>query len=242
MNKWQELCQQYLAQLKTQEITYVSAKQRLELYYSFGSSRLGVDTIKSRQSPRDFKKYCAAIQQELAGRTQADFAMGWLAVLTAQKVLPIWHEEELSKDWSIFTPDLMIQTAIELLGTNIDLQYTLELFSDFNTAGAGLTNASDLSAFSFYAAYHAVELILYGPNALEQETNQVQPHLEAKSLVPSDFASWAEKAYSFQSAYPSGIRSIRYYELHSEKRLEFWQWWLEEAVPEAWRLAKIVRN
>lgn len=65
--------------------------------------------------------------------------------------------------------------------------------------------------------------------------------LDDEQITPSlDFAAEAVKAYSAIDPNPPGKHSYPRrlpIVFDKDKRLEFWEWWLTEAISQAWKLA-----
>jgi hypothetical protein len=74
-------------------------------------------------------------------------------------------------------------------------------------------------------------------------------HLESYDGIGGigiDFASIAMASYSFKESEKTDLidkRQINDLEnFDPQKRLEFWEWWLTEAIPQAWELAQQSTN
>lgn len=57
-------------------------------------------------------------------------------------------------------------------------------------------------------------------------------------MYDKDFVTAAVKAYTAIDRNPLGEYKLWPDEFDAKKRLEFWEWWLTEAIPQAWELAK----
>jgi hypothetical protein len=70
--------------------------------------------------------------------------------------------------------------------------------------------------------------------------------IDSIDFSKDDFAAFAERAYTsfdenapglWAKKYPPYIKQYKPLSIDTQKRLEFWEWWLTEAIPQAWELA-----
>jgi hypothetical protein len=152
-----------------------------------------------------------------------------LDLLSARYVLFIWQKYRPSDTW----PEQLISVAEGVLAGTVDqvvaarkaneAQFQLDealptLVEELEVGEEeplGALSAA-LVALRWAAGITAFDVI----EIAEQETDR-----EIDPLF-SDSAGWAAIAYA-KAAWEPGS--------NSEKRKEFWQWWLKEAVPQAWR-------
>jgi hypothetical protein len=184
---------------------------------------------------------------------------GWLALITAEKVLPIW--EELVPDDE--EPILMLKIAKQLLLGQAKLEDFAEEFDDFYYA-VGAFLCDEQIPFPVRAAlnacYTALEANLPIRPFQQFSAYQIEQGFADERIHGSwlDAASDAVLAYSGQaydlttisdynlllksSELGTILASITPPEFKPEKRREFWEWWLNEALPEAWLEANATRD
>ncbi len=220
--------------------------ERINLYKSFGSSKHNVNsstnTVTNTQTSYSF---------ELG---LADKMLGLLAILTANKVLPIWLGNEAvqyivsDEDYSN-NPVEMIKTAEDVICKRMKFaQAQSELSSKFYDGLGGLEYTVNEKIYCVAStAYSTLEVSLYGISGLRVSDNKGSDFLDENiSYNQRDFAAFAARAYTSTDNNPPGVwRSRkRYPERYNPlvfdpiKRLEFWEWWLTEAISEAWKLAQ----
>lgn len=188
--------------------------------------------------------------------TPAACVLGWLAILTARKVLPFWDPSNLPlearNDIYSCGPYEMLEVAEKALLRKITADEAKDdLLGKFYYGLSGkehfLTDrALNANGAANGAAYDALETVVYG--------------LESFEKVSDDFASYAMKAAALLNsprkdstlnpeffglevdvvfnADFKGSLFLKEPEIYSsEKALDFWEWWLSEAIPRAWELA-----
>ncbi len=158
-------------------------------------------------------------------------ARGRLAILSAQKVYPIFHAAYLDDD----LPESLLRAAVGLLDGTVtqdeaaeiqDIGYHIfgnDLYDELNVQAAG------------YSAYKALmevrgwrdpfEQVVHG-GVLNQSGERVPfTDQELASLEAGDTAGTAAIAFAGNAESDA---------LNVEKLLSFWEWWLIEAIPLAW--------
>lgn len=195
---------------------------------------------------------------------------GWLALLTARKVLFIW---ERTPPYYSF-PQLLVNDAESFLQNNLSLpdlkaKYDFEelTITGFYNDPETYTDKQKYSGqATLLACTEAQGILLFNqlfPNDLihkmEEEIIQGYPDEMLRDFY-IDCASMAVCAYSgisfdwdivddsvsewindFQELL-NIINTTFDPEFIPEKRLEFWKWWLKEAIPQAWELAQQSSN
>ncbi len=252
------LCNQYLEAIKQGSV--FKSQDRLKLYRAFGSSK--VDEV---------------IENEKWWITHsvADKAFGWLAILTAEKVLPIWEKygvpEKDNQNYS-YAPNKMLIVARGVLNKSIDAdQAKGDLREKFYFGMSGISKyVTETVYYSMEVAYIALELAITGleegliyidiknqnqrsEERLAFETDEDKRFLEAASnlnpifIAQTDFAVKALIAFAAKDINEPGKWSYTRHDPNQEfvplkndppKELEFWEWWLTEAIPKAWELAQ----
>jgi hypothetical protein len=181
----------------------------------------------------------------------ADLAFAWLTWVTAKKLVPIWKEhgfEEYKFDEECCNnPFIMLEeTENVLLGKHTPSEAFCTLNVVFHQDLATLEmDFTEKMCYAIVCAYESLELTLFGRNSL-QKTDMFETADEAVNKRNLDFARLAVKAYTSIDDNEPGVwgdttfSDVPYKPLVYlvEKRLEFWEWWLTEAIPQAWQLAQ----
>ncbi len=172
----------------------------------------------------------------------ANRARGWLAVLTAQRVLPIFEQalpgEEL--------PRQLIEMAVGVLQGKFDVSLAVRAAADGHEVAGRLWGYDEAavpwnSNLAGNAAHRALaEVAGQAPLAVDaapinaaydQDKQGIPPNLwsdEKLAQVAGDAASSAAVAFACSADSPS---------CDPDKLLEFWEWWLTEAIPTAFKMA-----
>lgn len=219
----QQLIEYYLEKIKANPKNDLSSYERFTIYKSFG--------ILARVKFEDWGK-----QEEIVLQ-QADKVLNWLALMTARKVSPIWDEEypnsgRLSPAWILSIAERYLtgnvtKEAVKRLNHNV--------FSNWEP-----TDEEGKIYWVVQATYEAFLIattpVLFslgnytGPEATDYDDEENEEENYGK-IAYSDFVKEAIKAYSFVEYNDYAIFSLK-------KRLEFWEWWLTEAIPKAWEFAE----
>ncbi len=216
---------------------HLEKNDRFSLYQSFGPSRLELPFYEAKKPFNSTEKDSFHLNQIL-GFTQADYVLGGLAILTAKHVSPIWDKAwlQLPPEFkNVATPNQILEIAQNILDRKIEINEKLfELCADFEI-GLNIEEWVTYDVASTYsAAYYTLHLILFGGQNLKHTFSF---DTEIASLCP-DFASEALKGYSAIDKNPPGEGfAEEMVEFDPQRRLEFWEWWLTEAIPQAWNLA-----
>src|SRR5690349_12972936 len=119
----EKLVTEYLALVNEDPDHNLEARKRLALYLSFGPSRITKDYIG------DDKEF---LKEEFLNFTIADYALGWLAILTTKKVLPIWEKAASQideKEWIV--PQTVLAMAEQALKHEINFDEADEELYEF---------------------------------------------------------------------------------------------------------------
>jgi hypothetical protein len=153
-----------------------------------------------------------------------------VSLMAAQRVLPYWKQAMSDSDML----DVLLADAQQLLHTQAGRQKAKEdaqaawLYTD-EVLATQLDLPRRVSAAAF-AAVVALQTTLWGVAFFGEYANLSWSdyHLdsEAIDIARRDAASWAALSAA----------NGRYFDEDADhaKRLEFWEWWLNEAVPQAW--------
>lgn len=224
----QRLIEHYLEEVRLDPQHHLPGASRLAIYKSFGKSRFSRNPCPIGQNYERF------MEIGLKTSTVADYARGWLAVITATHVLFIWERDYNQLDYhGISTPQDILQVAEEVLHNKADVTVAIRLLcNEFNWPVE--VGAKYDFACAYRSAYFALEMILSDSEFLgflSQENDK------AEDIRP-DFASTAMQAYSFVNAGSDDTWfSVQKPEFDPQKYLEFWEGWLTVAIPQAWKLA-----
>jgi hypothetical protein len=215
----------------------IGSNVRYKLYQRFGPS---------------FRKGGLQNEGKYLVLSHADRTVAWLGILTARKVLPIWEEfgnQNLKEcdEHESYNPLEMIMTAEQVLKEEID-EYEarrVRLSNRFYYGIAGLQDVTTEVVYqSIQTAYFALGVTIHGWDS----TNR--PYWGDIPKLMYDFAKTAVRAYAGKDENPPGLWSeVGYYhkdppanykslEIDLDKKIEFWKWWLTEAIPQAWELAQ----
>jgi len=235
-SKTQRLCNKYLEMAQTNALHNVNPADRFRLYESFGPSRLLLPKYSKRGGDYDVQEYHNLLKDEFLSFTIADFTLAWLAYLTAKYVLPNWERVWQQVPFrNINTPQEILYMAESVLQHTLSFDYVSNQLSDFNTAQTiSLWTTYEIGR-TFDAAYYALELIIHGARNLGESYPDDDIEINTR-----DFASEAVKAYTTIDPNNPGEWKFSYntVKFDLQKRLEFWEWWLTEAIPQAWELAQ----
>lgn len=152
-------------------------------------------------------------------------ARGWLAVATAQHVFPLWR---LGQPMDTFPSDA-IEVAIRVLHGDTNLESAEsragEMWARLEEL-AGAPRGFELGN-SFYAAQAAISALFEATGRDWFEGVEIGIQDTDNDLDPwcSDTALWAAAAFAGRIGDPAS---------DGTKRLAFWYWWLNEAIPAAW--------
>jgi len=167
---------------------------------------------------------------------------GWLGLLAARRVLPIWHE--LRPVWVHTTdrlpeggqlPDRLLSIARSILRGSIDLKRAWQETNDLwyfmeNMNGAVFVRRPEVPNKAYYAAdacfkaLHETFCVEFLQHAVELEWTSDE-YLRDNERDAAACAVLAE----------AGGADAGTVEL--SRRLSFWEWWLTEAIPTAWTYA-----
>ena len=240
----QQHCQQFLEKVRQDPNYHFNPYDRLILYNSFGPSNQFNEAGRSQISR--FRNG----ETSRYSLSEGDKVFGWLAVITARKVLPIYEKTfprgTTEKKGS---PAQMLDVAKNvLLGKEKPLKAYGDLCGKFYDSTTNIDFfLNEQLEFAMYTAYNALLVTLCGMGAggsrkhFVTDDSQIKPGNE-------DFAATAMKTFcALDPNLPKGDfwqqgnerKPIGYSLI---KRLEFWEWWLTEAIPQAWDLAHKADN
>ncbi len=240
----EKLCRDKLVIVRDDPDHNLAVADRLELYRSFGPSRLDLEPVTMLHPlpmlPEQEKHANKKLLQHWAHRQFADFVIGELAILTTEHVYDTVFTSALPDDINEFELVMitdakeMLELAPQILRNEVDILTGKESLSGkfwyFSFKGA----AYNLSRL-YCAAAFCLKTIIYGSATAERPLNSA-----GYKAITLDFAQEAALAFS---ALPDPV--VRDWEeaesapvaFDPRKRLEFWEWWLTCAIPRAWEMA-----
>jgi hypothetical protein len=218
---------------------------RLAIYDAFGPTF----------APPEFTARVANLQHGRLSLTAADRARAHQAIITAEHVLPLWvkslEEAGLSWDQGVLDevdedgaavyrtpleelPSFLLMLAREALQPELEPARVKALFREECEAHELLGRCCSFPDDEFpqvawsvgWAAHEALDQALgLGPfNRVPLDAAARDEELEQGGAA----GGWALRAYALQGV--SG--PIEGFD--PQRRLEFWEWWLAEAIPAAW--------
>ncbi len=136
--KVQTLCKKFLVELQNNPQHHLKASDRFILYTSFG--KLNFYDLPYNYDGQD--KLTNSTTFHLSHFTVADFTIAWLAVLTTQKVLPIWERvwpQITFEPDKVTLPSEIVSVATLLLKNEIDIAQVLDVEYDKYDLGGNIT-------------------------------------------------------------------------------------------------------
>ncbi len=231
----QQLIKQSLKTMRQNPMHHLKPTDRPAIYKSFDPARFDLPEYTKHGTAFDDDEFREFFSHQFLRCNQGDHAIGWLAILTVKQVLQEWELKNLT-EWEsqyISTIQEILQVAQAVLTKKIEfIQAHDNLINDFWYFTHFFVNY-EISCLK-NAAILALETIIYMKNLngfpLDDQVEEL-----------SDFVGEALKAYTATDENPPGAVDMEEIiipiEFDARKRLEFWEWWLTEAIPEAWKLA-----
>jgi len=143
-----------------------------------------------------------------------------LDLLTAQRMLRLWQEERPEDSLGQRMYDLAEGTALGVIDRELAAKEARSVFSWYEDAEYAWTSA-------FYALEAIMKSITTAREVNVWDRMDIKPNDDDVDIDPSDVAASASFAVA------GDVRDLN---SNSAKRLEFWTWWLTEAIPTAWTL------
>jgi len=141
-----------------------------------------------------------------------------LARRAAERVLPVWYAEAAGDHG----PEQMLELAERRLNREITEPEADDLADRFRAHAENLAYRKEISQRAL-AAGEAARLVVVAADI--DDYGEHPPHADDDDLDPDDW----------EAAYVAAIAAAGYPEEDVAARRDFWRWYLEEAVPEAWR-------
>jgi len=140
-----------------------------------------------------------------------------LAWLAANHVLPIWHAEAPDHDG----PDRMLELALRRLEREVSEEEAEDLSDRFRAEVERMRSSGRISHRA-HAAGDAARVVV--------------PQVDVGDYVePDEVDDFDLDPDNWEAAFVASIAASGYPDPDPEAMREFWRWYLDEAVPEAWR-------
>ncbi len=212
----QALRDQLLTLMRSDPDHHITPRQRRELLQAFGAEH---------QHPPVVNRF-----------------RGWLGILTARYVLPIWHAAlpiwtEIPQDLPDHNllPDRLITLAEAVVAGTANLQAAWQEVNDQwyvvgNIGDEFTAHRDDVPMAAYYACDAALRALYEALNTdfLGQIPGQAD---YTDETLPDE---WRDSASLAVVAYAGGGEAEPVDVL---KRRLFWEWWLQEAIPSVWKRA-----
>jgi len=263
-SKVQASCVKFLAAVRYEPAHDIKIEDRFSIYNSFGPSRIHHPSYTKGCGDFNHLDYFQYIKDEFLNSNINDYILSWLAVISARYVLPLVNRvwPQISEKGELVSPQQILEVAEKLLRKDITFDAAYEQFDEFYWSNEAVSKSATYDvACAFSSAYSALEFILYGLrsrppfvngseiiggdififNALEaynsiDRNSPGEYQVKESDVIIKDFLAFRiienpPPGYQFSNE-PIPI------EYDVQKRLEFWEWWLTEAIPQAWELAQ----
>ncbi len=201
------------------------------------------------------------IYNALGSRTSSvsNLARGWLAVLAARRVLPIFTRS--FPDMPL--PQKLLDTAVKVLNGEVDDKVVISLLNQGYHVGGNCWgyDEEDMSIgidLAGAATYHALkeargteplknlhQYLSLGTVTTSQDSDLVVSEVTvAENPISVRGDEWTDEQLCQIDAADTAAVAAMAYASHEhgnkydpQKLEEFWEWWLTEAIPQAWELA-----
>ncbi|OJW00800.1 MAG: hypothetical protein BGO39_20400 [Chloroflexi bacterium 54-19] len=211
----QNLCQRYLEKVRHAPEYELMDEDRLEIYLKFGHSLI-LNNSTSIRLP-DF--------------TKADFVLCWLAFLTAKKVSFICKRKSVFSEWDDTSEAEEVKNILRAVQAYLNKRMT------FDEANNVLQEhwffyRPDITydvLCAWRASMNVLEITLFGKDYYVElvpgfDTFTIQA-VEAYTVIDYNLPGEGD-----EDEPPIPL------DYDISKRLRFWEWWLIEAIPQAWEL------
>lgn len=230
--------EELLAEVRTTQQHELKPLHRLHLYHTFN----------------EFIDLSGSLYTRLVETNQLDLPKGQqkyirLAILTARYVLPVWQQAVpamVARDDTlpVDLPQMMLDMAEGVLNSTVSPNEANNALCDdfYHAMGAIAYDVTYEVWCASNAAYSALKAVLgYKPFRIDE----IDVSVSDDTLSPGDgdVALSALNAFTASDNDAPGVwafttKSHSPLSFDIQKRLEFWEWWLTEAIPQAWELAQ----
>jgi hypothetical protein len=153
---------------------------------------------------------------------------GWLAIIAAQRVLPIF-EQEIPEEK---VPRIQLYLASKVERGVIPLDsWQVRAYFDYGYTSAGddwgyiISKTVRLAGFAAHRAL--AEVIGYNPLDLISDGERDELFVGTNAMDTAGTAAYAAASIDYNDP---EIRNVYNY----DRLFTFWEWWLREAIPQAW--------
>lgn len=168
--------------------------------------------------------YLGSVSNETGRRRRAR-----LALLSAYHVIPIWREERPEDDRAerlLILAENVLQNTVDVKAAGEEAEKEWHWLIDDD--GGRYEKLSSAVYFAFGAVVQAEFAALEGDSWDNYRFTEDETDADV-DIWSSDTAKWAVNAIAGPVWEPNSDNT---------KRLEFWTWWLTEAIPAAWQEAQ----
>lgn len=188
--------------------------------------------------------------------SNASLMLNHLAILAAKRVIQKWEGANFFSANALGNylrqlPQEMLETAESVLLGTIDVEYAEgKDCSDFYFYRIGLDEETCRDIYAvFEAADRALSQTLYKMDKRPQfevalkslqafaGVDQNEPGLWRDVKMVKMLGIEYKDAENWSTERVKRLETFKPFRLNKQKSLEFWEWWLTEAIPQAWELA-----
>lgn len=151
-----------------------------------------------------------------------------LSILCVQYVLPVWDAAHLdandlnTNDTENISPQQMLEVAEGVLAGQVSQQQARQANRRFSSVVEGILMNTPAAAYVGYASIDAVGV------AFHDDDSGASPEEEDDDLTPDEWDDSYRADLAASGGEPGEDNSS------NQRRREFWQWYLEQAVPQAY--------
>jgi hypothetical protein len=222
----QQLCEKYLAKVRQDPEHQLERPERYRLYESFQPGSFDFPDYTRTGAQFVQEEYNQFLEDNFHKTNLGDIVVGWLGILTVKYALAEWDlVTNLYDSEKYFLKEVkeILRICQKALIERRDYEEYLESLYNYYPFEIQNNDEIDKNLASLHdAAIIALEVILYDCKDYEM----VESALEAYTVIDLNI----EGEGNLEEP-PVPLE----YDLN--KRLEFWEWWLTEAIPQAWELA-----
>lgn len=230
----------YLEKVKQNPEHQLEAESRFLIYKSFGPSRILNGIFPTPEEAL----------LEFENLTFADKVINWLGIITAGFVSPMWDGLSLNiQSWEMEEAAVLPKDILEVAKGLMEHKLTFEkaILDYHEIYYYSSSRFEKLIHYNTYCVYQAAESallqVLFGKDVEREQTDSRSRNI---LHLGGDFVRKTEIAYSlvdtntpgFWQAFFYRMEPVNGFVINLQKRLEFWEWWLNEAIPQAWETAQ----
>jgi len=238
----EDIVSKSLQEVRLNSRHHLSMTKRWEIYNSFGLRQ------SSKYWDRDRSMYLLTL-------SKASLMLNHLSILAAKKVIQKWEGADFFKANEVGNylrqlPQEMLEVAEGVLMGKIDVEYAEgKAHTDFYYDEIGLDEETCRDVYSvFDSSRQALSQTLYGMDKRPQfevalkalhafaGVDQNEPGLWRDLKLVGMLGIEYKDAENWSSERVKRLENFKPFYLDRQKSLEFWEWWLTEAIPQAWEL------